>query len=180
MSVLAVFDTAELLEGAVDRLREAGFKRSELDVWQRSAVASGSEPSGDRRGTGTGVVAGLFLGALCGWLAGSGAVAIPGLERLPEFGTEQGLLLGVIAGLVVGAFAGMLSGGAVPEGSPERMTAVGGAVISVRTASFGREAVAHSILRQTGGKEIAIRPDALPLEQRSDLHGAATAASSRR
>src|SRR5262245_8872714 len=96
------FTQAELI---VDRLKAAGFSNNDISALfpekgrtrEFAHQKSTKAPEGATAGAGTGVVVG---GAL-GWLAGIGALAIPGLGPL------------IAAGPIVAALSGAAVGGAV-------------------------------------------------------------------
>src|SRR5260221_14212037 len=103
-SVLGIYDSREAVERAVTSLRDAGFRSTDISVLFPANVGSkdfahekGTKaPEGAAAGSGAGAVVG---GAL-GWLAGIGALAIPGLGPF------------IAAGPIMAALAGGAGGGA--------------------------------------------------------------------
>src|SRR6185369_8286679 len=82
-AVFGIYPSYEAVERGVDALRSAGFRNTDISVLfpenegtKDFAHAKGTKaPEGATAGAGTGAVVG---GAL-GWLAGIGALAIPGV-----------------------------------------------------------------------------------------------------
>ena len=109
-AVFGIYRTAEQVENAVDALRGAGFRNTDISVLfpenvgtKDFAVEKGTKaPEGTATGAGTGVV----IGGTLGWLAGIGALAIPGLGPFIAAGPIVAALAGVGAGGVVGAVTG--------------------------------------------------------------------------
>src|SRR5947207_15171320 len=101
------------------RLKASGFTPSDISILapDRSGMRDlGHEnatkaPEGAATGAGTGAI----LGGALGWLAGIGALAIPGLGPL----IAAGPILGALSGAAVGGTAGGLTGGLIGMGIPE-------------------------------------------------------------
>ena len=102
-----------------NRLRNSGFSPSDISILSpdRGGVRDlGHEnatkaPEGATAGAGTGAL----LGGALGWLAGIGALAIPGVGPL----IAAGPILGALSGLAVGGTLGGLTGALVGMGIPE-------------------------------------------------------------
>jgi len=101
------------------RLKAAGFAASDISILapDRSGVRDlGTEnstkaPEGATAGAGTGAL----LGGALGWLAGIGALAIPGVGPL----IAAGPILGTLTGAALGGTAGGLTGALIGLGIPE-------------------------------------------------------------
>jgi len=101
------------------RLKAAGFTPSDISVLapDRAGVRdlgtdnSTKAPEGAATGAGTGAI----LGGALGWLAGVGALAIPGLGPL----IAAGPILAALSGAAVGGSVGGLTGALVGMGIPE-------------------------------------------------------------
>ena len=82
-AVLGIYTNYSSVENAVDVLKEAGFRNTDISVLFPQKAGSkefahdkGTKfPEGAAVGAGTGAV----LGGALGWLVGIGALAIPGL-----------------------------------------------------------------------------------------------------
>ena len=102
-----------------NRLRKSGFSASDISVLapDRSGVRdlghqnSTKAPEGAVAGAGTGAL----LGGALGWLAGIGALAIPGVGPLIAAGPILAMLSGAALGGTMGGLAGALAGAGVPE-----------------------------------------------------------------
>src|SRR6185503_18380507 len=108
----------------VDRLKAAAFSNSDISVLMpdRSGTRDFAvqhetkAPEGAATGAGTGAAVG---GAL-GWLAGIGALAIPGLGPLIAAGPIMAALSGAAVGGTLGGITGALIGMGIPEFEAKR------------------------------------------------------------
>ena len=104
-AVFGLYPTRSAVESGVDALRAEGFRNTDISVLFPENVGtkdfahekSTKAPEGATTGAGTGAV----VGGTLGWLAGIGALAIPGLGPF------------IAAGPIMAAFAGAGVGGAV-------------------------------------------------------------------
>ena len=118
-SVLGIYSNYSTVERAVDTLKDAGFRNTDISVLFPANVGSkdfahvkGTKaPEGATTGGGTGAVVG---GAL-GWLAGIGALAIPGLGPF----IAAGPIMAALSGAAIGATTGGVVGGLIGLGIPE-------------------------------------------------------------
>ena len=102
-----------------NRLKAAGFTASDISILtpDRGGVRdlghenSTKAPEGAATGAGTGAL----LGGALGWMAGIGALAIPGVGPL----IAAGPILATLTGLAVGGTLGGVSGALVGLGIPE-------------------------------------------------------------
>src|ERR1700722_17964256 len=118
-SVFCIATTREQADQIVAWLKDSGFSNNDISVLfpdkgttrdfahQKSTKA----PEGAVAGAGTGGV----LGGALGWLAGIGALAIPGLGPVMAAGPIAAALSGVAVGAAVGGIAGALVGMGIPE-----------------------------------------------------------------
>src|SRR6266705_3317527 len=108
-AVFGIYSTYEGVESTVDTLKSAGFRNTDISVLFPENVGTkdfahqkGTKaPEGASAGAGTGAVVG---GAL-GWLAGVGALAIPGVGPFVAAGPIVAALAGAGA---VGATGGLI------------------------------------------------------------------------
>src|SRR6476660_8143608 len=113
-AVFGIYRERYGVERAVDELKEAGFRNTDISVLFPENVGTKDfahekhtkAPEGTAAGAGTGAVVG---GAL-GWLAGIGALAIPGLGPFIAAGPIMAALAGVGVGGTVGGITGALIG----------------------------------------------------------------------
>src|SRR5687768_14850956 len=118
-AVYGIYPDQLSVENAVDTLRSAGFRNTDISVLfpenegtkdfalQKQTKA----PEGAVSGAGSGAV----IGGALGWLAGIGALAIPGVGPL----IAAGPILATLSGLAVGGTVGGLSGALIGAGIPE-------------------------------------------------------------
>ena len=161
-AAFGIYRDREGVERAVDILRGAGFRNTDISVLfpenqgtKDFALAKGTKaPEGTAAGAGTGAVVG---GAL-GWLVGIGSLAIPGLGPFLAAGPLVGALAGVGAGGVVGGLVGALIGFGMPEYEAKRYEGQirrGGILMSVHCDSPDWVKRAKDILKETGAEDIA-------------------------
>jgi len=165
MARKAVFCTVNTEDQAiriVEDLRSAGFPSSDI---------SGLFP--DKRGTrdfaheqhtkapegaATGAGAGGLLGGALGWLAGIGALAIPGVGPLIAAGPIMGLLGGAAVGAATGGLTGALVGYGMPEIEARRYEGKvrgGNIVLSVHTEDSNEVSRAKEIMKRHNAQDIS-------------------------
>src|SRR2546426_8133658 len=146
-AVFGIYSDRMRVEKAVDRLKADGFRNTDISVLfpQNAGTKDFAHekhtkaPEGATTGAGTGAVVG---GAL-GWLAGIGAIAIPGLGPFIAAGPIVAALAGAGAGGAVGGVVGALVGLGIPEYEAKRYEGrikSGGMVLSVHCDGFKRAA----------------------------------------
>jgi hypothetical protein len=146
----------------VETLKHSGFKCTDISVLFPENCGTkdlGHErhtkaPEGAAAGAGTGAI----IGGALGWLAGIGALAIPGVGPFIAAGPIVSLLSGMGAGGAVGGFAGALLGVGIPEYEAKRYEGrirSGGILVSVHCDNSDWARRARAVLRQTGATEIA-------------------------
>src|SRR5688572_25559195 len=123
----AVFCTVKTIlqaEDIVGRLKASGFSNRDISALMADKAGTRNfavdnqtkAPEGAVTGAGTGAAVG---GAL-GWLAGIGALAIPGLGPLVAAGPIMAALSGAAVGGTVGGITGGLIGMGIPEFEAKR------------------------------------------------------------
>src|SRR5919108_2718230 len=126
------------LESGVSALRSAQFRYEDISVLLPENV--GTKDIGHEKatkapeGSAAGGVVGAISGGVLGWLAGIGAIAIPGVGPFIAAGPIVGALAGVGAGGVTGGIIGALAGIGIPEYEAKRYEGrirTGGILISV-------------------------------------------------
>jgi len=161
-AVFGIYTNRRDLETAVDTLKAEGFRNTDISVLlpenqgtkDFAHEKSTKAPEGAAAGAGTGAVVG---GAL-GWLAGIGALAIPGLGPFIAAGPIMGLLGGAGAGGALGGLAGGLVGMGIPEYEAKRYEGrikEGGALLSVHCDSSEWVGRAKKLLERTGAHDVA-------------------------
>ena len=164
MAAKAVFGIGNELqaETALNGLKAAGFTNSDISVLVPESM--GNRDLGVEKqtkvpeGTTTGVTTGGILGGALGWLAGIGALAIPGLGPFIAAGPIVAALAGAGAGSVAGGIVGALIGMGIPEYEAKRYEGrvkKGGILLSVHSDDSDWTARAKRILEQTGAEDIS-------------------------
>jgi len=109
----------DTLDRAVDALRVAGFRKSDVSVLLPETL--GNKDIGHEahtkapEGTTVGATTGAVVGGALGWLVGLGALAIPGLGPLVAAGPLVSALAGAGAAGATGGIIGALVGYGIPE-----------------------------------------------------------------
>jgi hypothetical protein len=162
VAVFGIYPTYSCVENGVETLKAAGFRNTDISVLLPENVGSKDfahehdtkAPEGAATGAGTGAVVG---GAL-GWLAGIGALAIPGLGPFIAAGPIMAALAGVGVGGAVGGVTGALIGMGIPEYVAVRYEGrvkKGGILFSVHTDNSEWKKRAKQILERTGAEDIS-------------------------
>jgi len=161
-SVFGIYRTRAEASAAVDALRLAGFRNTDISALFPENV--GTKDFAHEKGTkapegaATGAASGVVLGGALGWLAGIGALAIPGIGPFIAAGPIMGALAGAGAGAVTGGLIGALTGLGLPEYEAKRYEGrvkEGGILLSVHCDSSDWVKKAKEILENTGGHDIA-------------------------
>jgi hypothetical protein len=174
-AVFGLYSTYRGAEAGVDALKEAGFRSTDISVLFPENTGSKDfahekhtkAPEGATAGAGTGAVVG---GAL-GWLAGIGALAIPGVGPLIAAGPIVAALAGVGAGGAVGGLTGALIGMGIPEYEAKRYEGrvkEGGILTSIHSDSSEWTKRAKEILERTGAQDISSTGEASADYAKSD------------
>lgn len=109
-------------------------------------------------GAATGAGSGAVVGGAIGWLAGTGALAIPGLGPFLLAGTIVATLAGIGVGGTLGGLTGALLGLGVPEYEAKRYRGrieKGGILLSVHCDNWEWVNRAKHSLRSTGAEDIS-------------------------
>src|SRR5580704_10326961 len=118
-SVYGLYKDRYGIEEAVDSLKRAGFRNTDISVLfpdnQGSKDFAIRKDTKAPEGAVTGAGSGAVLGGALGWLAGIGLLAIPGLGPL----IAAGPIMAALAGGGVGGAVGGLTGALIAMGIPE-------------------------------------------------------------
>lgn len=159
--VFGLFDDRAQLENAIDGLRTAGFRDSDLSALLPDMAATAElahekhtkAPEGALAGAATGGV----LGGTLGLLVGIGALAIPGLGPFIAAGPIMAALAGAGVGGAVGTLTGALVGLGIPEYEAKRYESFlnkGGALLAVHADDGDWAARARKALELYGARDI--------------------------
>ena len=161
-SVFGIYSTREQLAHGVEALKDAGFRNT--DISALFPENTGTKDLAHEKNTkapeaaATGAASGIVLGGALGWLAGIGALAIPGLGPFIAAGPIMAALAGAGAGAVTGGVVGGLTGLGMPEYEAKRYEGrirAGGTLLSVHCDSSEWVDKAKHILENTGAHDIS-------------------------
>src|SRR5881227_26298 len=161
-AVFGLYPSYEAVERAVDALRVAEFRSTDISVLFPENV--GTKDFAHEKGTKapegatTGGTTGFIVGGALGWLAGIGALAIPELGPFIAAGPIMAALAGAGAGGVVGGITGALIGMGIPEYEAKRYEGrikEGGILLSVHCDDSRWTKRAKQILEETGAEDVS-------------------------
>src|SRR5712691_846639 len=118
-AVFGIYPAYASVENAVDALRAAGFRSTDISVLFPENV--GTKDFAHQKGTkapegaSAGAATGAVIGGTLGWLAGIGALAIPGVGPFIAAGPIMAALAGAGVGGTVAGITGALIGMGIPE-----------------------------------------------------------------
>jgi hypothetical protein len=161
-AVFGIYPDSMAVEQAVNALKEAGFRATDISVLFPENVGTkdfahdkGTKaPEGASTGAGTGMV----VGGTLGWLVGIGALAIPGVGPFIAAGPIVAALAGAGVGGAVGGIGGALIGMGIPEYEAKRYEGrivKGGILLSVHSDNSEWTSKAKTILEETGAEDIS-------------------------
>jgi Protein of unknown function (DUF3341) len=174
-AAFGIYRTQGEVEYAVDLLRAEGFRNTDISVLfpenrgtKDFAVEKNTKAP---EGTATGATTGAVVGGTLGWLAGIGALAIPGIGPLIAAGPIVAALTGVGVGGAIGGITGALVGMGIPEYEAKRYEGRikdGGILLSVHCDDAKWTTKAKAILESTGAADIASTGEASADWQKTD------------
>jgi hypothetical protein len=161
-AVFGIYADYAAVENGVSALQAAGFRNTDISVLFPENV--GTKDFAHEKGTKApeGATAGASTGAIIGgglgWLAGIGALAIPGVGPFIAAGPIVAALAGLGVGGAVGGIAGALIGMGIPEYEAKRYEGrvkSGGILLSVHSDDSDWTKRAKEILENTGAQDVA-------------------------
>lgn len=162
IAVFGIYPDQLTAEDAVDTLRDAGFRNTDISVLfpdnQGSKDFAHEKGTKAPEGAVAGGASGAVIGGALGWLAGIGALAIPGIGPFVAAGPIMAMLGGVGVGTTIGGVAGALVGLGMPEYEAKRYEGRirhGGILMSVHCDNSDWASRAKSILQRTGAEDVA-------------------------
>ena len=166
-SVFCITASREQANRFVDQLKTANFSNNDISVLFPDKGTSRDfahekntkAPEGTVAGAGTGGV----IGGALGWIAGIGALAIPGVGPFIAAGPILAALSGVAVGAAVGGIAGGLIGLGIPEIEAKRYEGkvkAGNLLISVHTEDSKEITQAKDIFTKAGAQDICTTGEA--------------------
>ena len=166
-SVFCITTSREQANRIVDQLKAADFSNNDISVLfpdkgttrDFAHEKNTKAPEGAVAGAGTGGV----IGGALGWIAGIGALAIPGVGPFIAAGPIMAALSGVAVGAAVGGIAGGLIGLGIPEIEAKRYEGkvkAGNLLISVHTEDSAEITRAKDIFTNAGAQDICTTGEA--------------------
>jgi hypothetical protein len=166
-SVFCITTSREQANRIVDQLKAADFSNNDISVLFPDKAKTRDfahekntkSPEGAVAGAGTGGV----IGGALGWIAGIGALAIPGVGPFIAAGPIMAALSGVAVGATVGGIAGGLIGLGIPEIEAKRYedkVKAGNLLISVHTEDSAEITRAKDIFTSAGAQDICTTGEA--------------------
>jgi hypothetical protein len=161
-SVFCIAKSDLQAESIVMDLKSAGFANNDISVLFPDKTGTRDfaheqntkAPEGAAAGAGTGGV----IGGALGWLAGIGALAIPGLGPFIAAGPIMAALSGAAVGAGVGGLTGALVGAGIPEYEAKRYEGKirsGNILISVHADDGTQRRRAKEIFERAGAEDIS-------------------------
>jgi hypothetical protein len=174
-AVFGIYRDRTSVENAVDALRSADFRNTDISVLfpDNAGTKDFAHEKNTKapEGATTGATSGAVLGGTLGWLAGIGALAIPGLGPFIAAGPIVATLAGAGAGGVVGGLTGALIGMGIPEYEAKRYEGrikEGGILLSVHSDDSNWTKRAKEILERTGAQDVSSTGEASADFQKTD------------
>jgi hypothetical protein len=166
-SVFCIATSRGQADQIVNQLKTANFSNNDISVLfpdkgttrDFAHEKNTKAPEGAVAGAGTGGV----IGGALGWVAGIGALAIPGVGPFIAAGPIIAALSGAAVGATVGGIAGGLIGLGIPEIEAKRYEGkikAGNLLISVHTESSEEISRAKDIFTKAGAQDICTTGEA--------------------
>jgi hypothetical protein len=166
-AVFGIYSTREQVEESIQALRNASFRTEDISILfpenEGSKDFAHVKATKAPEGASAGAAGGAVVGGVLGWLAGIGAIAIPGIGPFIAAGPIMAALAGAGVGGTVGGITGSLVGMGIPEYEAKRYEGrirKGGYLLSVHCDNSEWADKAKSILRITGAEDIASTSEA--------------------
>lgn len=166
-AVFGIYHTREGAEEAVDALRQAHFRNTDISVLLPDNVGTKDfaheKNTKAPEGATTGATSGAIAGGVLGWLVGVGVLAIPGIGPFIAAGPIVAALAGVGALGAVGGIVGALVGMGIPEYEARRYEGRvkhGGILLSVHCDDHEWTKRAGEILKRSGAEDVSSTSEA--------------------
>ncbi|HLP07436.1 MAG TPA: hypothetical protein VK178_04660 [Opitutaceae bacterium] len=174
-SVFCIAATNAQADFIVDQLKSADFSNNDISVLFPDTATSRDfahekntkAPEGAITGVGTGGV----IGGALGWIAGIGALAIPGVGPFIAAGPLVAALSGAAVGATVGGITGALIGLGIPELEAKRYEGKirsGNILIAVHADDADEIRRAREIFHNAHAEDITTAGEAATVHDRKD------------
>jgi len=161
-AVFCIVGTDAQAERIVGDLKTAGFSNNDISALfpDKGSTRDFAHEQKTKapEGAATGAVTGGLLGGTLGWLAGIGALAIPGVGPFIAAGPIVAALSGAAVGGTVGGLTGALIGMGIPEFEAKRYEGKvrdGRILMSVHTEDRDQRSRAKEIFERHGAEDIS-------------------------
>jgi hypothetical protein len=162
-SVFCITTTRGHADRIVDQLKAASFSNNDISVLFPDRGTTRDFAHEKNTKAPEGAVTGGVIGGALGWIAGIGALAIPGVGPFIAAGPVMVALSGAAVGAAVGGIAGGLVGMGIPELEAKRFEGkvkAGNLLISVHTESADEITRAKEIFTKAGAHDICATNEA--------------------
>ncbi|MFT3867503.1 MAG: hypothetical protein QM715_03285 [Nibricoccus sp.] len=166
-SVFCIANSYVQAERIIDRLKAENFLHDDISVLfpdkESTRDFAHTKNTKAPEGITAGATTGGVIGGALGWIAGIGALAIPGVGPFIAAGPVMAALSGVAAGATVGGIAGGLIGLGIPEIEAKRYDGKirkGNILISVHAEDSKSLTRAKDIFSELGGEDICSTSEA--------------------
>lgn len=176
-SVFGIFQTQSALEHCITRLKEKGFRGSDISVLMPSksetkTFAHENSTKSPEFATG-GAAGGAMIGGVLGWLAGIGTLAIPGVGPFIAAGPIVAAISGAGIGGAIGGVSGALIGLGVPEYEAKRYESLvnaGGMLLSVHVGTANLQESALEVIKECGASDVSVKTESKGTEIQKEDH----------
>jgi hypothetical protein len=166
-SVFCISTSRAQADRIVDHLKTANFSNNDISVLfpdkETTRDFAHEKHTKAPEGIATGASTGGVVGGALGWIAGIGALAIPGVGPFIAAGPIMAALSGAAVGATVGGIAGGLIGLGIPEIEAKRYEGKikqGNLLISVHTEDSDEITKAKDIFTQAGAEDVCTTGEA--------------------
>jgi hypothetical protein len=161
-SVFGIYLARSAAESALNSLKDSGFSSSDISLLLPDNIGSkelATEKSTKApTGAAIGASSGAAIGGALGWLAGVGALIIPGIGPVIAAGPIIATLAGIGVGGALGGFTGVLIGVGIPEYEAKKYEGrllEGGILLAVHCETAEEIERAKRTLEATGAEDIS-------------------------
>jgi hypothetical protein len=162
-AVICIASSETQAESIVDRLKRTGFSNQDISVLFPDKRGTKDFAHEHNTKAPEGATTGASAGGVVGWLAGIGALAIPGVGPLIAAGPIMAALSGAAVGAAVGGVTGALVGMGIPEYEAKRYEGKikgGNILISVHSEDGEETKRAKAIFEEFGAEDISTTGEA--------------------
>ncbi len=166
-SVFCIATSRNQADQIVGQLKSSNFSNNDISVLfpDKDTTRDFAHEKNTKapEGAVTGASTGGVIGGALGWIAGIGALAIPGVGPFIAAGPIMAALSGIAVGAAVGGIAGGLIGLGIPEIEAKRYEGkvkAGNILISVHTADSKEITRAKDIFTKAGAQDICTTGEA--------------------